>query len=190
MNSDMSVMAKPCLFLHGPSSIIRHSRPLSAAWQNGGMLDLDLIRERIASRYRELGLSQTGVWHKDHGIGQTTVRNFLDGSTSSLTLDTVTKLEKPLKTTAEWMIFGDQPARAVSEAELRAMVDDALSEMQPGMSIAEIRPAVASSLRGQLERVLSGQAALNRPESESVPDTTAQSRAATKRSAPAARRTT
>ncbi len=120
------------------------------------MLDIDAIRERLISRYDDLGLSKTGIWHKEHGIGQTTIRNFLDSSTNSLTLDTILKLQKPLKTTAEWLIFGAGSA-TISEDSLRAMVDNALSEMQPGMTIAEIRPLVASNLHGQLERVLSGQ---------------------------------
>lgn len=153
------------------------------------MLDLDLIRERIASRYEALGLSQTGVWHKEHGIGQTTVRNFLAGTTVSLTLDTVLKLAGPLKTTPEWMIFGDQPARAVTEDDLQSMVNDALSEMKPGMSIAEIRPLVASSLHGQLARVLSGQTVRDQAGKQSARGKGAQSGAPTKRSSPEEART-
>lgn len=143
------------------------------------MLDIDAIRERIISRYDDLELSKTGIWHKEHGIGQTTIRNFLDSSTNSLTLDTVLKLQVPLKTTAEWLIFGAGSA-TISEDALREMVDTALSEMQPGMTIAEIRPLVASNLHGQLERVLSGQVASDHEGTESVPDKAARSAAPTK----------
>lgn len=97
----------------------------------------------------DLGLSLTGKWLKEHGIGQTTIRNFLDGMNSSTTVETLSKLAVPLKTTERWLIFGGN-ATAISEEVLRAMVEDAVSEIHPGSSIADIREAVASSLYAQL----------------------------------------
>jgi len=98
----------------------------------------------------DLGLPLTGKWLKQHGIGQTTIRNFLDGMNSSTTVETISKLAEPLKTTERWLIFGnDNPP--LSEAVLRAMVDDAVSEIQPGAKIGEIQRVVASSLYEQLK---------------------------------------
>jgi len=154
------------------------------------MLDLDAIRDRIRARYAAKELSATGVWHKEHGLGQTTVRNFLDGLTQSLTLDTIAKLEEPLGVDAHWIIFGEEKPEAVSDAQLDQLTAIALDEIQPGAPLSEIRTAVAGALRAQLARVLSGQLAPPRSVEETAPDTGAQSPAPTKRSSPAKSRTT
>lgn len=156
------------------------------------MLDHDEIRLRIEKALGDQKLPLTGKWLKDYGVGQTTLRNFLDRATQSLTLETVAKIAKPLNIDAKWLIFGDdEPAKeSISADLLRSMVNDALSEMQPGMSIAEIRPAVAASLREQLARALSGQATSGHVGEESAPAIAAQSPAPTKRAAKVKSRTT
>lgn len=121
------------------------------------MLDQDAIRSRLRARLKDMGLSLTGVWLKKHGIGQTTLRNFLDGMTQSLTVDTVAKLAEPLETSELWILFGDsEDAPAVSEDALREMAETAVEEIQLGMGIGEIRSAVASALHEQLALHLSG----------------------------------
>lgn len=116
--------------------------------QNREVLDHDAIRGRIKARIEKLELPATGLWLKEHGIGQTTVRNFLDGTNKSLTLETVNKLADPLKTTEQWLLFGDD--EPVSEDALREMAETAVEEIQVGMRIEEIRNAVASALHAQL----------------------------------------
>lgn len=88
-------------------------------------------------------------------MGQTTVRNFLDGMTQSLTLDTVQKLEEPLGVSAEWILFGGAGV-GLSAERIQQMVSEALDELQPGMSIAEIRQNVSSVLHDQLSLALAG----------------------------------
>lgn len=113
------------------------------------MLDHDAIRRRINTKFADLKLPRTGVWLKRAGIGQTTIRNFLDGTNNSLTTETVSKLAGPLKTTEQWLLFGG--ASAVSEGVLREMAETAAEEIQAGMRIEEIRRAVASALHEQLK---------------------------------------
>jgi hypothetical protein len=144
------------------------------------MIELDAVRARIARRFRELHLPATGKWLKDAGIGQTTIRNFLDGSTQSLTLDTVAKLERPLKRSAQWIVFGDEPQASVSGEQLAQMVGEALTEMQPGMTLAEIRSLVASNLHEQLGRVLAAPEDPDQPAALTAPGTGLRSDVATK----------
>ena len=112
------------------------------------MIDHDEIRARLRARFKDLGLSATGKWLKDCGIGQTTVRNFLDGMTQSLTVDTVVKLAPALKTSEKWILFGD--SQDVSGEALQEMAQNAVSEIQAGATIEQIRSVVASSMRDQL----------------------------------------
>lgn len=72
------------------------------------MIDHDRIRMRIAKRFDELSLSATGVWLKRYGIGQTSIRNFLTGPNTSITVETIRKLAAPLKVSEHWLLFGDQ----------------------------------------------------------------------------------
>ena len=179
MNCPTSVIAAECLFLHAWSSRIRHSRLVAAPWHQWVVIDQDAIRARLRQRFDELSLSVTGVWLKrDHGIGQTTIRNFLDGSTQSLTVDTVSKLAGPLKTTEDWILFGSRE-HAISGDAVQQMVDNALDEIQPGMSLAEIRRAAASALHAQLKLHLSDAAAQESSAQETSPDRAARSPAPT-----------
>lgn len=141
------------------------------------MIDQDDIRARVSKRFKDLGLPLTGKWLLDHGIGQTTIRNFVEGPTQSLTVDTVAKLAGPLKTTEHWLLFGER--EGINEATLVEMAEHAASEIQPGLSIAQIRSAVASALREQLELHLSVGTSLKTEDEELDPDTSAQSRAPT-----------
>ena len=121
------------------------------------MLDLDAIRRRLDSALKEKGYALTGKDIQSAGIGQTTLRNFMDGSSRSMTLETLAKLDNELGIDAGWLLFGpadDQPSE-INEDALSGMVDLALNELQPGMTFAEIRPAVAANLHGQLKRALS-----------------------------------
>lgn len=136
----------------------------------------------------ELGLPLTGKWLKEHGIGQTTIRNFLEGMNASTTVETISKLADPLKTSERWLIFGNDKT-PLSEAVLREMVEGAVSEIQPGAKIGEIQRVVASSLYEQLKlhRVVDGvQSSVDVP---NVPDIGVQSRAPTSKSGPAKQRT-
>lgn len=126
----------------------------------------------------ELGLPLTGTWLKDHGVGQTTVRNFLAGMSQSLTVETVAKLAEPLKTTERWIIFGgDAP---VSEGMLLEMAETAAEEIQAGMRIAEIRNAVAAGIREQLRIHLAVGAAQDSSAAASARGKSAQPGAPTK----------
>ena len=176
-------MQRECLFIHGRSSTIRHSPALAAMCQNLHVIEHDDIRDRLKGRMADLGLAPTGSWLKDYGIGQTTVRNFLDGMTRSLTIETVAKLSEPLKTSERWLLFGNQDA--ISERDLRDMAEAAAGEIQPGLSIAQIRSAVASALREQLALHLSAGASQSGPAEESVRDRGAQSPAPTRAVEPA-----
>ncbi|WP_395393112.1 hypothetical protein WBP07_18095 [Novosphingobium sp. BL-8A] len=112
------------------------------------MIDHEDIRARLRARFSDLDLSLTGKWLKDHGIGQTTVRNFLDGMSQSLTVETLNKLAGPLKTSERWLLFGND--NALTDDVLRGMAEIAAEEIQAGMRIEEIRNTVASALREQL----------------------------------------
>lgn len=165
----MSDMRAECLFIHDRSSLIRHSRLKHAVCQNIHVIDHDDMRRRIKGRMTDLELSLTGKWLKEHGIGQTTIRNFLDGMSSSTTTETLSKLAGPLKTTERWLIFGsDNPT--LSDAVLHEMVDYAVSEIQPSMSIGQMRNAVASALREQLKLHLVVDGVQDSPDEETSPD--------------------
>ena len=124
-----------------------------AVCQNIHVIDQADIRARIRRRLDDLSLSVTGTWLKDHGIGQTTIRNYLAEMSQSLTVETVSKLAEPLKTSERWLLFGD--SQVVNEDALREMAEYAAGEIQPGLSIAQIRSAVSSALREQLALHLS-----------------------------------
>jgi hypothetical protein len=141
------------------------------------VINHDDIRQRIKARFSEMALPPTGKWLKESGIGQTTIRNFLDGSSSSLTVETVSKLAEPLKTTEQWILFGNKPG--VSEDVLREMAEQAVSEIQPGMKIGEIRNAVSAALHEQLRHSQVVDGVQGRPEKASAPGTTARSRPST-----------
>lgn len=156
--------------------------------QNIHVIDHDDMRRRIKARMNDLGLSLTGKWLKDYGIGQTTIRNFLDGMNVSTTVETISKLAGPLKTTERWLIFGnDSPP--LSEDVLREMVEGAVSEIQPGAKIGEIQRVVASSLYEQLKlhQVVGG--VQDTSDASSDPDISVQSLVPTKKSSQARRRT-
>ena len=181
-------MTAQCLFIHARSSLIRHSSLALGMCQNIHVIDHDDMRRRIKGRMSDLGLAITGKWLKEYGIGQTTIRNFLDGMNASTTVETISKLAEPLKTTERWLIFGnDNPP--LSEDVLRAMVDDAVSEIQPGAKIGEIQRVVASSLYEQLKlhQVVDG--VQGSEGASSAPDISVQSPAPTKKSGPEGRRT-
>lgn len=141
-------MQHECLFIHDWSSTIRHSRFDLSVCQNVHVIDHDDIRARLRARFKDLELPPTGKWLKDYGLGQTTIRNFLDGTNQSITVDTVAKLAEPLKTSERWLLFGSN--QELNEPELREMVETAVEEIQAGMRIEEIRNTVASALRDQL----------------------------------------
>ena len=141
------------------------------------MIDQANIRARIRKRLDDLDLPLTGKWLKDHGIGQTTIRNYLEGMSQSLTIDTVAKLAEPLKSSERWLIFGD--AQAVSEDTLHEMIEYAAGEIQPGLSIAQIKRAVSSALREQLALHLSVGAEKSPVDDMIAPDVAARSPAAT-----------
>lgn len=175
MNCSTSVITPECLFLHDRSSRIRHSEAGDSPWHQWDVIDQDAIRARLRQRFDHLGLSVTGVWLKrDHGIGQTTIRNFLDGDTKSLTVDTVSRLAEPLKTSEDWILFGNRD-QSLSGDVVQQMIDNALEEIQPGMSLAEIRRAAASALHAQIKLHLSDGANQAIGDEASVRDTGAQS---------------
>lgn len=180
-------MANECLFIHGRSSIIRHSPPSDVSCQNIHVIDHDAIRARLSARFKQLKLSRTGVWLKASGIGQTTVRNFLDGTNQSLTVDTVSKLAAPLGTTERWILFGGEAA--ISDEVLREMAETAVEEIQAGMRIEEIRSTVASALRDQLALHLAVGAAPGTSDEATSPDISAQPPAPTNEDEQAGSRT-
>ena len=156
MNCSISLIEPQCLLIHGSSSLIRHSPAAAASWHQCIVLDHDKIRSRIKARFEELGLSLTGVWLKGHGIGQTTIRNFLDGSSQSITTETIAKLARPLKTTEQWILFGDAEETGLDDDALSAIVGSAVEKIQLGMTLDQIKPAVATALREQLKGVPGG----------------------------------
>ena len=146
------------------------------------MIDHDKIRERLKKRYDDLGLPLTGEWHTEHGIGKTTVRNFISGMNKSVTLETIVKLAEPLKTTSEWLLLGDQDQGADINAEmLEAMVKNALLEWQPGMTAAEIAPVVAGAIHEQIVLSQAGGDVRDLFDVKIARDTGARSPAPTKR---------
>lgn len=67
----------------------------------------DAIRKRIAGRSEEMGLPRTGKIYTEAGLGSTTIRNFIDRMTRSLTVDTAEKLAPVLKVSAQWILYGE-----------------------------------------------------------------------------------
>lgn len=146
-------------------------------------IDHELLRQRIRERIAsEESLTMRNVSIAAFG-SDSALHKFLTGANKSIKLDNLASVADALDTPLSALLFGEAPRPVVSEDELRSMVDDALSEMQPGMSIAEIRPAVASNLHGQLERVLSGQAVTGPADKATAPDIAVRSDAPTRRSA-------
>lgn len=70
------------------------------------MDDQDAIRAHIRGRLTELGLSQRGA-SIAAGLGETTLRNYLDGMTRSFTVDSVNKLATILKVSPRYLLFGE-----------------------------------------------------------------------------------
>jgi transcriptional regulator with XRE-family HTH domain len=64
------------------------------------------VRDRIRSRLADLGLSVKGA-SVAAGLGETTLRNYLDGMTVSLTVKTANKLAPVLKASAQWILYGE-----------------------------------------------------------------------------------
>lgn len=183
MNCSTSDIPQKCLFIHASSSTIIHSLRERLPWHQFDMLDVDAVRERLTRALSEKGIAPTGKRVQAAGIGQTTLRNFLDGSSRSITLETLAKLDSELEIDAAWLLFGPPSHRPpISSEVLDEMVQVALGELQPGMSYAEIQPAVAASLNAQLGRVLSVGVELGHADEAIAPDTGAQSRAPTRQS--------
>jgi hypothetical protein len=130
-------------------------------------IDHELVRQRIRERIAEEGhLTMRNVSLAAFG-SDSALHKFLTGANKSIKLDNLASVADALDTPLATILFGKQESRAISEGELRSLVDDALSEIQLGMSLAEIRPAVAASLHEQLERVLSGQT-VRRPQAVAI----------------------
>ena len=110
------------------------------------------------------------------------MRHFLSGATNAITLDTAIKLAGVLGTTEEWILFGS-PADRLSEDDVLEMVGVAFEELQPGMTLGEIRPAVASALHGQIKLRLAGGEVRSIEDARSARATGAQSPAATSQDA-------
>lgn len=66
----------------------------------------DEIRQRIREKLEEHSLSVRGA-ALAASLGETTLRNFLDGMTQSLTVETVTKLAPVLKASVQWILVGE-----------------------------------------------------------------------------------
>lgn len=71
------------------------------------MNEQDEIRRRIRDRLNKLGLSVNGA-SRSAGLGQTTLRNFLNGMNDSLTAKTINKLAPVLKVSARWLFSGGE----------------------------------------------------------------------------------
>jgi len=72
------------------------------------------------------------------------------GGIKSVTIDKAMAIANALGVSPAWLAFGDDGVD-LSEDVLREMVETAVSEIQPGMKIGQIRSAVASSLHAQLK---------------------------------------
>lgn len=147
-------------------------------------IDHDEIRRRIRDRIEAVDdLTMRSVSLAAFG-SDSALHKFLSGANKSIKVDNLSSVADAMGVPLTALLcdpVGPGEGRTViSEDALREMVDTALSEMQPGMSIAEIRPLVASNLHGQLERVLSGQVVSNPEDTESVLGKAALSDAPTK----------
>lgn len=151
-------------------------------------VDHDEIRSRISSTIEARDdLTVRGV---SLAIGSDSLlHKFLSGANKSIKLETIAAIADAMDVTLSWLLFGAElgPSETVlSGRQLDAIADRALDEIQPGMSLAEIRPAVAAALRAQLELVLSGRLGHHEGE-DTLPahGEAARSAAPTKGSAPA-----
>lgn len=75
------------------------------------------IRERIRQRIEALGLSVRGA-SLAAGLGETTLRNYLDGMTESMTTRSVEKLAPVLETTSEWILGGEAPRQSAQVIDI------------------------------------------------------------------------
>lgn len=143
-------------------------------------IDHDQIRQRIKSVIDaddELSLRSVSL-----ASGSDSWLHKFMTSDASMKLTQAEKLADALGVSADWLLFGEREASLSADA-VQQMIDTALEEIQPGMSLAEIRRAAASALHAQLERHLSHGGLVANEGQASVPDTAVQSPAPTKRSA-------
>lgn len=98
------------------------------------------------------------------------------------TIDKMEGIARALKVSPGWLAYGEKTE--ISAEVLSEAVDTAAEEIQAGMNIAQIRQAVASALREQLELHLAVGAGQGTSDGASAPDKLAQSRAPTSEDAP------
>lgn len=143
------------------------------------MLDGDTIRERLAAMLDQKGLKVTGKKLQQAGVGQTTIRNYLDGTTRSLTVETLSKLEG-VGIDVIALLYGEQERSAISDEDLARIADEAADEIEPGMPIGLIRRSVSSRLRELLEQLQSQAASAGTEGAATERDTASLSPAPTK----------
>lgn len=137
-------------------------------------IDHDMIRQRIRQRIdQEAGLSMRNVSIAAFG-SDSALHKFLNRSNESIRLINLASIADVIGVDLSWLLFGprDQP---ISGDVVQQMIDNALEEIQPGMSLAEIRRAAASALHAQIKLHLSDGAGPETEVEASARDTAAQS---------------
>lgn len=85
------------------SSVITHSRPAHCLTENSAVMS---IRDRIREALQEQELTVQGA-SKAAGLGQTTLRDFLNDEDRSITLRTLEKLAPVLHKSVKWLQTGE-----------------------------------------------------------------------------------
>jgi len=168
-------MNEICSMLHTTSSSILH-------WVNGYTpCEIDGVdfRDRINLVLKQNSWSKREVSMRagSDSMLHKVLNPEKKGGIKYPTIEKIEAIAEALRVSPAWLAFGDGPE--ISEETLKEMADYAASEIQPGLSIAQIRSSVASALREQLAlRLFVG----TNPDAEAEGpdlDTSAQSRAPT-----------
>jgi len=151
-------------------------------------IDHDTIRDRIKQQIE--ARADLTVRNVSLAIGSdSALHKFLTGANASIKLETVSNIADAIGVSLPWLLFGaevESNEATVSEGQIAAIASRALDEIQAGMPLAEIRPAVEATLRAQLGLVLSGQLARpTRQDASSAPGAAIQAAVPTTEAAPA-----
>ncbi|WP_394659918.1 hypothetical protein [uncultured Novosphingobium sp.] len=116
--------------------------------------DYDALRERIKARIESTdGLSVRSV-SLSAGASDSLLNKFLTKQTNSLKLSFLGRVADILEITLEELVAGKPLTSRLTCEEIDALAASAADEIQPSMSIAEIRSTVTAALRDRLELVL------------------------------------
>lgn len=122
------------------------------------LADKDERARRLRKALDDAGFKTRKEAAERYHLAEATITSHANG-TRAFDLDTGYMYAKKLKVDPLWLLgLRDEAAqpKVPSEGDLAVMLNSALDELPPGSSLGELKKVVATSLRDQLERYLTG----------------------------------